>query len=137
MSPEYCVTYVSGSSAFQHVQLSETSNPGFYRHPLAITGGVFVLFGRGMNFSISAGVGFIALFGVAVLNGVVMVSYINKQPGICADGSRYGHRGGGAKAFSNRRHRGADFVQVGKIGDVPLVNLFRHSPAGKSVREIG
>lgn len=46
--------------------------------PLAITGGVFALFARGMNFSISAGVGFIALFGVAVLNGVVMVSYINK-----------------------------------------------------------
>ena len=46
--------------------------------PFAIVGGVFALFLRGMPFSISAGVGFIALFGVAVLNGVVMVSYINK-----------------------------------------------------------
>lgn len=45
--------------------------------PFAIVGGIFALFMRGMPFSISAGVGFIALFGVAVLNGVVMVSYIN------------------------------------------------------------
>ena len=46
--------------------------------PFAIVGGVFALALRGMPFSISAGVGFIALFGVAVLNGVVMVSYINE-----------------------------------------------------------
>jgi heavy metal efflux system protein len=45
--------------------------------PFAIAGGVLALALRGMPFSISAGVGFIALFGVAVLNGVVMVSYIN------------------------------------------------------------
>jgi cobalt-zinc-cadmium resistance protein CzcA len=48
----------------------------FLNVPLAITGGVFALFLRGMPFSITAGVGFIALFGVAVLNGVVLVSYI-------------------------------------------------------------
>jgi heavy metal efflux system protein len=46
--------------------------------PFAIVGGVLALALRGMPFSISAGVGFIALFGVAVLNGLVMVSYINK-----------------------------------------------------------
>jgi len=46
--------------------------------PLATVGGVFALLIRGMPFSISAGVGFIALFGIAVLNGVVMVSYINE-----------------------------------------------------------
>jgi cobalt-zinc-cadmium resistance protein CzcA len=45
--------------------------------PFAIVGGVVALAVRGMPFSISAGVGFIALFGVAVLNGVVMVSFIN------------------------------------------------------------
>jgi cobalt-zinc-cadmium resistance protein CzcA len=45
--------------------------------PFAVVGGVFSLLIRGMHFSISAGVGFIALFGVAVLNGVVMVSFIN------------------------------------------------------------
>ena len=46
--------------------------------PLATVGGVFALLIRGMPFSISAGVGFIALFGIAVLNGLVMVSYINE-----------------------------------------------------------
>jgi cobalt-zinc-cadmium resistance protein CzcA len=46
--------------------------------PLAVVGGVLALFLRGLPFSISAGVGFIALFGVAVLDGVVMVSYINQ-----------------------------------------------------------
>jgi cobalt-zinc-cadmium resistance protein CzcA len=44
--------------------------------PLATVGGVLALWIRGMPFSISAGVGFIALFGVAVLNGLVMVSAI-------------------------------------------------------------
>jgi heavy metal efflux system protein len=46
--------------------------------PLAVVGGIFALLMRGMHFSISAGIGFIALFGIAVLNGVVMVSYINE-----------------------------------------------------------
>lgn len=46
--------------------------------PLALTGGVLALSLRGMPFSISAGVGFIALSGIAVLNGVVMVSFIRK-----------------------------------------------------------
>ncbi len=46
--------------------------------PLAITGGIIGLYLRGMPFSITAGVGFIALSGVAVLNGVVMVSAINR-----------------------------------------------------------
>ncbi|HEY6724371.1 MAG TPA: CusA/CzcA family heavy metal efflux RND transporter [Polyangiaceae bacterium] len=44
--------------------------------PMAVTGGLLALALRGYPFSISAGVGFIALFGVAVLNGVVLVSYI-------------------------------------------------------------
>lgn len=46
--------------------------------PFAVVGGVLALAARGLPFSISAGVGFIALFGVAVLSGVVMVSYINE-----------------------------------------------------------
>lgn len=48
----------------------------FLNIPLAATGGILALALRGMPFSISAGVGFIALFGVAVLNGVVLMSYI-------------------------------------------------------------
>ncbi|KJC49149.1 cation transporter [Bradyrhizobium sp. LTSP885] len=46
--------------------------------PLALTGGVAALWLRGMPFSISAAVGFIALSGVAVLNGLVMLSYIRQ-----------------------------------------------------------
>ena len=46
--------------------------------PLAATGGVFALWAREIPFSISAGVGFIALSGVAVLNGLVMISYFNQ-----------------------------------------------------------
>ena len=46
--------------------------------PLALTGGIVALWLRDISLSISAGVGFIALSGVAVLNGVVMVSFINQ-----------------------------------------------------------
>lgn len=46
--------------------------------PLALTGGVFALYLRGMPLSISAAAGFIALSGVAVLNGLVMVTFISK-----------------------------------------------------------
>ena len=46
--------------------------------PLSAIGGIVALWIRGMPFSISAGVGFIALFGVAVLNGIVLISYLNQ-----------------------------------------------------------
>ena len=54
----------------------------FLAVPMAASGGIFALKLRGMPFSISAGVGFIALFGVAVLNGLVWVSaaeHLRKQ----------------------------------------------------------
>jgi cobalt-zinc-cadmium resistance protein CzcA len=44
--------------------------------PIAATGGILFLWLRSMPFSISAGVGFIALFGIAVMNGVVLVEHI-------------------------------------------------------------
>lgn len=47
--------------------------------PFALSGGVLALAVRGMPLSISAGVGFIALFGVAVLNGLVLLSYIKQR----------------------------------------------------------
>ena len=53
----------------------------FLNVPIAATGGVLALYLRGMPFSISAGVGFIALFGVAVLNGLVLVTYIRQLRG--------------------------------------------------------
>jgi heavy metal efflux system protein len=45
--------------------------------PFALVGGIAALWFRGLNLNLSASIGFIALFGVAVLNGVVMVSHIN------------------------------------------------------------
>jgi cobalt-zinc-cadmium resistance protein CzcA len=59
----------------------------YFNIPIAATGGIVALFLRGMPFSISAGVGFIALFGVAVLNGVVMVSYFRelREQGLSVD----------------------------------------------------
>lgn len=57
--------------------------------PLALTGGVLALWLRGIPFSISAAVGFIALSGVAVLNGLVMVTFINQL-------RRQGHSGNDA-----------------------------------------
>jgi cobalt-zinc-cadmium resistance protein CzcA len=55
--------------------------------PLALTGGVLALFMRGIPLSISAAVGFIALSGIAVLNGLVMVSFIRdlRQQGLTLD----------------------------------------------------
>lgn len=50
----------------------------FLNVPMAATGGVFALWLRGLPFSISAGVGFIALFGVAVLNGVVLMAHVQQ-----------------------------------------------------------
>jgi cobalt-zinc-cadmium resistance protein CzcA len=50
--------------------------------PLAAVGGIFLLWARSMPFSISAGIGFIALFGIAVLNGIVLIEHfkeMNKQ----------------------------------------------------------
>lgn len=46
--------------------------------PLAVTGGIFALHFRGMPFTISAAVGFIALSGIAVLNGIMLISFINQ-----------------------------------------------------------
>lgn len=49
----------------------------FITIPLSIIGGVVALWIRGLPFSISAGIGFIALFGVAVLDGIVLINYLN------------------------------------------------------------
>jgi cobalt-zinc-cadmium resistance protein CzcA len=51
----------------------------FLNIPLAATGGIVALILRGMPFSVTAGIGFIAVFGVAILDGVVLVSYIEEE----------------------------------------------------------
>jgi cobalt-zinc-cadmium resistance protein CzcA len=47
--------------------------------PLSAIGGIFALWIAGMPFSVSAGIGFIALFGVSVLNGIVLIDYFNQK----------------------------------------------------------
>ena len=49
----------------------------FLNLPFALSGGVFLLWIRGLYLSVSASIGFVALFGVAVLNGIVLVSHLN------------------------------------------------------------
>jgi cobalt-zinc-cadmium resistance protein CzcA len=46
--------------------------------PFALVGGIAALWARGLNLNLSASVGFIALFGIAVLNGVVLIAYLNQ-----------------------------------------------------------
>ena len=62
-------------TAFNSLKLALLVSTGI---PFAITGGIVSLLLRDMHFSMSAGVGFIAVSGVAVLNGIVMVTFINQ-----------------------------------------------------------
>ncbi len=62
-------------TAFRSVKIAAII---FLNIPLAATGGIAALYFRDLPFSISAGVGFIALFGVAVLNGVVLITYLDQ-----------------------------------------------------------
>lgn len=50
----------------------------FLNLPFALSGGIFMLWARDLYISISASIGFVALFGVAVLNGIVLVSHLNQ-----------------------------------------------------------
>ncbi|MDR9417569.1 efflux RND transporter permease subunit [Gracilimonas sp.] len=49
----------------------------FLNLPIALSGGIFILWMRGLYLSVSASIGFVALFGVAVLNGIVLISHLN------------------------------------------------------------
>ena len=84
--------------------------------PLAATGGVFALWLRGMSFSISAGVGFIALFGVAVLNGIVLITEFNrlKKEGVDDPDERI------RKGTSNRLRPVLMTATVASLGFFPM-----------------
>jgi cobalt-zinc-cadmium resistance protein CzcA len=83
--------------------------------PFALVGGVAALWIRGLNLSLSASIGFIALFGVAVLNGVVMVSHIDSL------------RAGGKKMLDAIREGASDRLRpvlmtasVASLGFIPM-----------------
>ena len=83
--------------------------------PLALVGGVLALVLRGMPFSISAAVGFIALSGIAVLNGLVMVTSIHDLMRDGMDRAAAAHRGALA-----RRRPVAMTALVASLGFVPM-----------------
>ena len=49
--------------------------------PFAVAGGVLALYVSGLNFSISAAIGFVSLFGVSVMDGILMITYYNQESG--------------------------------------------------------
>ena len=83
--------------------------------PLALVGGVLALVVRGMPFSVSAAVGFIALSGIAVLNGLVMVSSIHDLMARGMDRARAAHDGALA-----RLRPVAMTALVASLGFVPM-----------------
>jgi cobalt-zinc-cadmium resistance protein CzcA len=73
----FCLIFLLLFVTFHSARLAALVFTGI---PFAVTGGVLALLARGMPFSMSAGIGFIAVSGVAVLNGVVMTAFAQKQP---------------------------------------------------------
>nr|WP_321985146.1 CusA/CzcA family heavy metal efflux RND transporter [uncultured Lichenicoccus sp.] len=87
----------------------------FLNLPVAATGGVFALVLRGLPFSVSAGIGFIALFGVAILNGVVLVSTIVR---LQSDGAA--PRQAAAEAAETRFRPVLTTALVASLGFIPM-----------------
>ena len=95
--------------------------------PFAVTGGVFALFFRGMPLSISAGVGFIALFGVAVLNGLVLVSTVKQRrdEGLTAE----------AAAFEGARVRLRPVLMTALVAGFGFIPMAFGAGAGAEVQK--
>src|SRR5690606_9987003 len=99
----------------------------FLNVPLAASGGVFALWLRGMDFSISAGVGFIALFGVAVLNGVVLVTYIVEL--------RKEGKGGEVAAFDGAMIRVRPVLMTALVAALGFIPMALSNGAGAEVQK--
>jgi cobalt-zinc-cadmium resistance protein CzcA len=96
--------------------------------PFAATGGILALLSRGMPFSISAGVGFIALFGIAVLNGVVLISYIlqlQEDGETLDDAVQQGSLTGGSDQRRRRSTTAAGHGGHRRVGHVHLAHPVR------------
>ena len=97
--------------------------------PLSLIGGIAALWVRGLPFSISAGVGFIALFGVAVLNGILMINHFNDlkakgRYGMCTD-----------KVISNGcRHLLRPVFLTGLVASLGFVPMAIATSAGAEVQ---
>lgn len=95
--------------------------------PFAVTGGLFALALRGMPFSISAGVGFIALFGVAVLNGLVLVSYLEER--------RLGGLPAHEAAYEGARVRLRPVLMTALVASLGFIPMAIASGAGAEVQK--
>lgn len=99
----------------------------FLNVPFAATGGIIALFLRGMPFSISAGVGFIALFGVAVLNGLVLLGYIRQREAEGADAP--------TAAFEGARVRLRPVLTTALVASLGFVPMAIATGAGAEVQK--
>ena len=72
--------------------------------PLSLAGGVVALYVRGMNLNVSAAVGFISLFGVAVMSGVLYISEMNRRRRLARRVAARGRHRGRARAVAARAH---------------------------------
>jgi cobalt-zinc-cadmium resistance protein CzcA len=94
--------------------------------PFAVTGGLFALALRGLPLSISAGIGFIALFGVAVLNGLVLVSYLEER--------RRGGLPAREAAFQGARVRLRPVLMTALVASLGFIPMAVASGAGAEVQ---
>ncbi len=99
----------------------------FLNVPFAATGGIIALFLRGMPFSISAGVGFIALFGVAVLNGLVLMEYIRHREADGADPT--------TAAFEGARARLRPVLMTALVASLGFIPMAVARGAGAEVQK--
>jgi cobalt-zinc-cadmium resistance protein CzcA len=97
----------------------------FVNLPIAATGGIFALVLRGLPFSISAGIGFIALFGVAILNGVVLVSTIQHL--------RKGGMGPAEAAFEAAEGRFRPVMATALVASLGFIPMAVSTSAGAEV----
>jgi cobalt-zinc-cadmium resistance protein CzcA len=95
--------------------------------PFALSGGILALAVRGMPLSISAGVGFIALFGVAVLNGLVLMSYVKQR--------RDEGAGADEAAFDAARVRLRPILTAGLVAALGFLPMAIASGAGAEVQK--
>ena len=96
--------------------------------PLSAIGGIWALFLRDMPFSISAGVGFIALFGVAVLNGIVLISQFNilKEEGV--DNTMM-------RIFQGTRIRLRPVIMTASVASLGFLPMATSTTAGAEVQQ--
>ena len=89
--------------------------------PFAMIGGIVALVVGNFNLSVSASVGFIALFGVAVLNGIVMVSYFNelRREGLAGGSRRHSRRRLAAATRAHHRERRGTWLDPDALCDWP------------------